>query len=63
MIPKIKEFKPTEVLEAVAYYKVVASKMYEIGEQHFDLQYEVTLTISSFNKNYIITINTVKKNV
>ena len=62
MIPKIKEFKPEEVLEAAAYYKVVASKIFDICEQHPELWFEVNLSIGTLNKKHTVTINTGKNN-
>mgnify|MGYP003425281642 CR=1 FL=1 len=65
MIPKIKEFENTSLglLEALTYYKVMASKLSDLSKIQKGFWYEVNLSQGSFKEKHIITVNTGKSDV
>ena len=60
MKPKIIEFESSELLTALAHYKVWATKLAEIKLQQPTLWYEIHLSTSTINNGHLITINTGK---
>lgn len=60
MIPKIKEYEEDQILEALAYYKAIATKLAEIAKQQPNLWYQITMCQSTFNNRHAILVNSGK---